>query len=108
MENWGLIIYKEQILIRDETPHPYDYLRTYLVIAHELGHQFFGNLVTCQWWDQIWLNEGLAGFFEYQLTDNVYPELKVFDYFNVNKLQVVFNDASLEYLKCMQVISLLH
>jgi aminopeptidase N len=86
MENWGLIIYKETNLIGDENSHHYDFLRILQVVAHELGHQFFGNLVTLEWWNYTWLNEGFATLFEYLLVENVYPNYRIRDFFNVVKV----------------------
>jgi aminopeptidase N len=86
MENWGLIIYKETNLIGDENSHHYDYLRILQVVAHELGHQFFGNLVTLEWWNYTWLNEGFATLFEYLLVERVYPNYRIRDFFNVVKV----------------------
>lgn len=100
MENWGLIVYREQYLFADESSHHFDFLEVPLVISHELAHQFFGNVVTCAWWDQIWLNEGLASLFEYLLTDNLYPEMRAWEYFNVNKMQFVFTVETSEHLRC--------
>lgn len=97
MENWGLIAYKEQYLIGDAaTSHHYDILEILLTVSHELAHQFFGNVVTCRWWDQIWLNEGFATLFEYLLTEKLYPQIRAQEYFNVNKLQLALKVDSLE------------
>lgn len=101
MENWGLITYKEQYLIGDEDSHPRDVLEIQKTIAHELGHQFFGNVVTCKWWDQIWLNEGFATLFEYLLVENTHPELRFRHYFNVQKVQNAFRSDALETTRAM-------
>ena len=96
MENWGLITYKEQYLIGDANSHPRDVYGIHRVIAHELGHQFFGNLVTCKWWDVIWLNEGFATFFEYVLVEKVNSEFRMRDLFNIEKVQNAFKTDALE------------
>jgi cytosol alanyl aminopeptidase len=54
MENFGLILYKEYLLIVNEYSHPAEIFNMLRVAAHEIGHQFFGNVVTYQWWDRIW------------------------------------------------------
>lgn len=96
MENWGLIIYKETNLIGDENSHHFDYLRILQVVAHELGHQFFGNLVTLRWWDYTWLNEGFATLFEYLLVENVYDNYRIRDFFNVVKVHTAMVVDSVE------------
>lgn len=57
--------------------------------------------MTCQWWDQIWLNEGFATLFEYLLVENVYPELRMQHYFNIQKVQNAFKSDSLESTRPM-------
>lgn len=91
MENWGAIFYKEQFLIGDENSHHFDYLRILQVVAHELSHQFFGNLVTSKDEEFLWLNEGFATLFEYQLVDKIHADLRQRDFFNVEKMHKAFS-----------------
>ncbi len=81
MENWGLVTYRESCLLADkETTHENkEYIST--VIAHELAHQWFGNLVTMKWWDNLWLNESFANMMQYVCIDAIYPRYKIFEDF---------------------------
>ena len=78
MENWGLITYREIALLVDpktttlSTKH---YVAT--VVAHELSHQWFGNLVTMKWWNDLWLNESFANMMEYVAVDGLEPSWNV-------------------------------
>uniref|UniRef100_A0A8C4HL08 Aminopeptidase n=1 Tax=Dicentrarchus labrax TaxID=13489 RepID=A0A8C4HL08_DICLA len=82
MENWGLTTYRETGLLFDPNKSSAsDKLGLVKVIAHELAHQWFGNLVTMEWWNDLWLNEGFAKFMEYISLDITYPELQVDDFF---------------------------
>ncbi|XP_034728016.1 endoplasmic reticulum aminopeptidase 1b [Etheostoma cragini] len=82
MENWGLTTYRETGLLFDpEKSSASDKLGITKVIAHELAHQWFGNLVTMEWWNDLWLNEGFAKFMEFISLDVTYPELQVDDFF---------------------------
>ncbi|KAF2891092.1 hypothetical protein ILUMI_15081, partial [Ignelater luminosus] len=70
MENWGLAIYGESHLLRSKTYDAADdYQRTTVYISHELGHQWFGNLVTPAWWDYMWIAESFATYFQYHTAD---------------------------------------
>ena len=78
MENWGLITYREIALLVDPdvtTLSAKEYAAT--VIAHELSHQWFGNLVTMQWWNDLWLNESFANMMEYVAIDALHPEWNI-------------------------------
>uniref|UniRef100_A0A4W6EM45 Aminopeptidase n=1 Tax=Lates calcarifer TaxID=8187 RepID=A0A4W6EM45_LATCA len=82
MENWGLSTYREAGLLFDpDRSSASDKLGITKVIAHELAHQWFGNLVTMEWWNDLWLNEGFAKFMEFISLDITYPELRVDDFF---------------------------
>ncbi|XP_037536182.1 endoplasmic reticulum aminopeptidase 1b [Nematolebias whitei] len=82
MENWGLTTYRETALLFDpDKSSASDKLAITKVIAHELAHQWFGNLVTMEWWNDLWLNEGFAKFMEFISLDITYPELHVDDFF---------------------------
>ncbi len=82
MENWGLVTYRESIMFVDERSSSIESKQqAALVIAHELSHQWFGNLVTMQWWDDLWLNESFANMMEYLAVDALYPEWRIWEQF---------------------------
>ncbi len=75
MENWGLITYREIALLTDpdnRSINSEQYVA--LVIAHEISHQWFGNLVTMKWWDDLWLNESFASIAEHICLDALHPD----------------------------------
>ena len=75
MENWGAIFYFEYALLEDPAISTQaDRQNIYTTVAHEMAHQWFGDLVTMQWWDDLWLNEGFASWMESRATEHFHPE----------------------------------
>lgn len=90
MENWGLITYRETNLLYDENDSSESSKqRVAQVVAHEMVHQWFGDLVTMKWWDNIWLNEGFASFFEYEGQTNKEPSWDIPNHFIIDDEQPV-------------------
>ncbi len=84
MENWGLITYREAVLLLYPdavSQSTKEIIAT--VIAHETSHQWFGNLVTMQWWDDLWLNESFANLMEYVAVDALFPDWHIWESFVV-------------------------
>lgn len=74
MENWGAITFREIALLGNEKTSVFIKQNIAITIAHELAHQWFGNLVTMQWWDDLWLNESFATFMSYKAVHAAFPE----------------------------------
>lgn len=81
MENWGAITFRETALLIDASSSTRSKRRVSEVVAHELAHQWFGNLVTMKWWDDIWLNESFATLMAYKVLDSIHPDWKAWDDF---------------------------
>ncbi|XP_016961227.1 endoplasmic reticulum aminopeptidase 1 [Drosophila biarmipes] len=81
MENWGLITYKDHNLLHLGSPEGRFALWDKVTQNHEIAHQWFGNLVSPEWWTYTWMNEGFATYFSYVITDMLYPDGKVMDAF---------------------------
>lgn len=82
MENWGLVTYREvDMLIDSETASSRQKQRVAEVVIHELAHQWFGNLVTMEWWQDLWLNEGFATYLETGICDKLYPDWSMWEQF---------------------------
>ena len=88
MENWGLITYRLTALLYDEKESSeVNKQRVAEVIAHEMAHQWFGNLVTMKWWNDLWLNEGFAAFVQSVGTGFLYPDWKMDEQFVTENVQ---------------------
>ncbi|XP_034629203.1 leucyl-cystinyl aminopeptidase [Trachemys scripta elegans] len=94
MENWGLITFRETTLLYDDkTSSAMDKKLVTAVIAHELAHQWFGNLVTMEWWNDLWLNEGFATFMEYIAMERTFPELQTDEEFLKLRFKTMMKDS---------------
>jgi puromycin-sensitive aminopeptidase len=86
MENWGCVTFREQaLLVDDDNTSLANKQYVALVVAHELAHQWFGNLVTMRWWTDLWLNEGFASWMEYLAVDHIFPEWQLWVQFAVDE-----------------------
>ncbi len=74
MENWGAITFRETALLVGKGSTELTKRRVAEVVAHEIAHQWFGNLVTMHWWDDLWLNESFATFMSYKAMDKLFSE----------------------------------
>ncbi len=94
MENAGLITYREQLLLIGDEPSISEQQRYYRVHAHELAHQWFGNLVTMPWWNDLWLNESFANWMEGKITAKLRPDFRNAED-NLNSVHNVMDSDSL-------------
>jgi len=104
MENWGLITYREQVFLNDPentSLHTKQYIA--MVVAHELAHQWFGNLVTMRWWTDLWLNEGFASWIEYLALAELFPEWEMWTQFIPDEQHRAFKLDALEHTHPIEV-----
>uniref|UniRef100_A0A8C3AQC1 Aminopeptidase n=1 Tax=Cyclopterus lumpus TaxID=8103 RepID=A0A8C3AQC1_CYCLU len=91
MENWGLVTYRETALLFDPIMSSTGNKETITtVVSHELAHMWFGNLVTLQWWNDLWLNEGFASYVEYLGADYAEPTWSIKDKIILSDVHKVF------------------
>jgi aminopeptidase N len=96
MENWGLVTYRTTAVLFDEYASDQKYRnRVVYVVAHELAHQWFGNLVTMDWWNELWLNEGFATWVGWLAVDHLHPDWNVWGQFVNEAMQMAFTLDSL-------------
>ena len=103
MENWGLVTYRESCLLADPELAPESSRRFIAtVIAHELSHQWFGNLVTMQWWNDLWLNESFANMMEYVAIDALQSNWHMWEDFATNEVTAALRRDSLDGVQSVQ------
>ena len=94
MENWGLVTYRESCMLADATATMEAKQSVAVTVTHELSHQWFGDLVTMEWWDDLWLNESFATMMEYYCTDALYPEFNIWqDFFTTDCVAALKRDS---------------
>lgn len=94
MENWGLVTYRESMMLAGKNATLGTKKSVALTVAHELSHQWFGDLVTMEWWDDLWLNESFASVMEYYAVDYIHPEYKIFEgFFTGDSYAALMRDA---------------
>lgn len=104
MENWGLITYREiALLAHPDTTSVSSKRYIATVVAHELSHQWFGNLVTMKWWNNLWLNESFATIMEYVAVDALEPSWNVWLDFAGNESVMALRRDSLDGVQAVQV-----
>ena len=106
MENWGLVTYRESCLLADRnTPKTTkEYIAT--VVTHELSHQWFGNLVTMKWWDNLWLNESFANMMQFYSVDHLRPDWRIWqDYFTEDCFYALRRDSLKNVQAVQQTVS---
>src|SRR3989344_4017319 len=104
MENWGAVTYRESaILVDPEKSSTANKQWVALVIAHELAHQWFGNLVTMEWWTHLWLNDGFASYIEYLAVDHIFPKWDIWKHFFSADLSRALKLDGLKYTHPIEV-----
>ncbi|HGI3335940.1 TPA: M1 family metallopeptidase [Streptococcus agalactiae] len=103
MENWGLVTYREVYLLVDENSSVSSRQQVALVVAHEIAHQWFGNLVTMKWWDDLWLNESFANMMEYVSIDYIEPKLNIFEDFQTGGLPLALKRDATDGVQSVHV-----
>ena len=104
MENWGLVTYREAYMLLDPDNTTLNQKRLVAtVITHELAHQWFGDLVTMKWWDDLWLNESFANMMEYVAVDALEPEWNVWEMFQTSEVPMALQRDATDGVQSVHV-----
>ena len=94
MENWGAITSREAFVLLGKGASTSDFRSAAHVLAHEIAHQWFGDLVTMKWWDDLWLNESFATFMDYRLMEELHPDWdSMGEFLRLNTFRSMNSDA---------------
>ena len=105
MENWGCVTYREAYLLLDPDNSSLDMKQLVAtVIAHELAHQWFGDLVTMKWWDNLWLNESFANMMEYVAIDALEPNWKIWEMFQTSEVPAALQRDATDGVQSVHVM----
>ena len=102
MENWGLITYRETAMLATSRTAESSKESIATTIAHEISHQWFGNLVTMKWWNDLWLNESFASLMEYIAIDHIYPEFNIWDEYELSYVASALKRDSMPGVQSVQ------
>lgn len=103
MENWGLMTFRDTVMLADPKNTSIESKQLVaLVVAHEVSHQWFGNLVTMKWWDDLWLNESFANLMEYRAIDDIFPEWKIWEQFVNHEVSAALRRDSLPNVQAIR------
>lgn len=104
MENWGLVTYREAAMLSDPENRSISTEQyVSMVVAHELSHQWFGNLVTMKWWDDLWLNESFASIMEHIALDNLHPDWEQWETFTSSDVIAASNRDNYKDVQAVSV-----
>ena len=104
MENWGLVTYREAYLLLDPDNTSLEMKKLVAtVITHELAHQWFGDLVTMKWWDNLWLNESFANMMEYLSVDGLEPDWHIWEMFQTSEAASALNRDATDGVQPIQM-----
>lgn len=104
MENWGLVTYRESYMLIDpDNATLPQKQRVATTVTHELAHQWFGDLVTMNWWDDLWLNESFANMMEYLSVDALETDWKIWETFQTSEVPLALQRDAIDGVQSVHV-----